>query len=51
MVVKGDIMNSMLVAADPGPLETGLAFLFIAACIMGSLQDFLKAFDKPPAKA
>lgn len=37
---------SLLVAAEPGAGEQVFAFLFIAAAIMGSLQDFLKAFDK-----
>lgn len=46
-VAKTDLVSQgMLIAADPGPAETTLAFLFIAAVIMGTLQDFLKAFDK-----
>ena len=40
------LAQGMLIAADPGPTETLLAFLFIATAIMGTLQDFLKAFDK-----
>lgn len=39
-------MNQGLLLAD-AELPTQLfAFLFVSAAIMGSLQDFLKAFDK-----
>jgi hypothetical protein len=39
-------MSQALLVSDAGPVETSVAFLFIAAAIMGALQDFLKAFDK-----
>ena len=48
LLTNHNMLLSAAVSTDVDLKTTVLAFLFIAAAIMGSVQDFLKAFDKKP---